>query len=33
MKDFFCSYSEIYAYFRLNAKYHGYNVEKFEIGG
>ena len=33
MKDFFCLYSEIYANFRLNAKYHGFNVQKFEICG
>ena len=30
---FFCLYSEMYAYFRLNAKYHGFNVQKFEICG
>ena len=33
MKDFFCLYSEIYAYLRQNAKYQGLNVQKFEICG
>ena len=33
MKDFFCLYSEIYAYLRQNAWYQGLNVQKFEICG